>query len=124
MMGSRPGAGEGGTRSWPFARRSAALALFASLVTANFDLSLFAEGSFFEGQRQIGAGVSATLCPAAPSTTAAHVHAEEVAEDVAENVAEVGEVRGIKPAESSAAIHRGMTVLVIACALVRIHQDA
>src|SRR5260221_14707709 len=103
MMGSRPGAGEGGTRSWPFARRSAALALFASLVTENFDLSLFAEGSFFEGQRQIGGGVSATRRAAAPSPSAAHVHAEEVAEDIAKNITKVGEVRGIKSAEPTAA---------------------
>src|SRR5579859_2962939 len=47
-----------------FARsRSAAMALLAGLVAAHLDLSLFAEGGLFKGERQVGAGIAAALRP-------------------------------------------------------------
>jgi hypothetical protein len=60
-------------------------------------LGLLAEGSFFKGQYKVGPRVAAALHPAAPSS-AANIHAEEVAEDVAENVADIGEIRRVKTA--------------------------
>src|SRR5262249_49705290 len=101
-------------------RRSAAPALVARFIAAHLDFGLLAEGGLFEGQRQVAAGVTAALRPAAPAS-AAHVHAEKVAEDIAEDIAEIGEVGRIEAAEA-AAVQAGMSVLVIASALVRVHQ--
>src|SRR5262249_47570869 len=98
-------------------------AMIAGLIAADLDFSLLAEGRFLEGQRDVAASVTIVLRSAAPASTA-HVHAEEVAEDVAEDVAEIGEVRRIEAAKSAGAVHAGVAVLVIASALVGVHQHA
>src|SRR5215472_423987 len=103
--------------------RTAAVALIATLIAADLDFSLFAECRFFKGQRHIAASIAAALRPAA-SAASTHIHAEKVAEEVAENIAEVGEVRGIESAETSTTVDRRVTVLVIAGALVGIHENA
>src|ERR1041385_3828045 len=118
-----PGAGL--ARSRPFTGGcSAPMTLLADLITADLDFSLLAEGGFFKGQGDIGAGIAASLGASAPSPADVDVHTEEVAEDVAENIAEVGKVRRVEALEASAAVHTGVAELVIARALFSVHKDA
>src|SRR5215470_2284808 len=102
--------------------RTCASALIAGLIATDLDLGLLAECGFFEGERQIGTGISAPL--RTPTTPAAGVHSEQVAEDVPEDIAEVGERRGIKSAEARTAVHAGMAKLVIALPLFGVDQNA
>src|SRR5712672_349232 len=86
-------------------RRPAAFALLAGFITADLDLRLLAERGFFKGERNIRASVTAALHTGTATTATAHIHTEEVAEDVAENVADISEVRSVKPAKATSAIH-------------------
>src|SRR3954467_7171434 len=109
---------------WPLrSRRAGAVALLACFIPAYFGLSLFAESGFLKGKRDIRARVSAALHAVTSSAAATHIHAKEIAEDVAKNIADVGEVGTVKPAKA-ATVHGCVAILVVAGALVRIHQHA
>jgi hypothetical protein len=113
-----------GTGGWSLiGGRPGALAVLTGLVATYFHLGLFAKRRFLKRKIQISARITATLLPSPATTAATNIHAKEVTEYIPKDIAKILEVIRIKSAEAIAvAAHAGMAKLVIALALLRIHQ--
>ena len=99
-------------------RSSPAIALFACILSRDFDLCLDAESGFAERNLQIVAQVGTTL------RTAPAASPENISESkkFPENISKITKGGGIKTAETS--LQSAMTLSIVACAFFRIAQNA
>jgi len=102
--------------------RAGSITNFAGLVTPNLNFRRYAERSLVELQRNVFAQIGSALCARTPASSTKNVSAEEAVEQIAQ--VEVLENGGIESAEpASRAADSRMAKLVVALALVLIHQD-